>query len=162
MTKSGRMIRRVFFLLILSVMGCALCFLALYTVGIPFHNYRLDQYDNSFRPIQHPAGAVLVGSMKEIIGANANDCGYFIGELRRHPGSRQDVQAFYANQIKGNMGFNLIFAESGAFSTRDARPWPYPDSEVLDWLALTPAPKDNLYLIYFFVVGDGFFDYRCM
>ncbi len=138
-----------------------MCFLALYTVGIPFHNYRLDQNEKVFRQVQHPSGTSLVKSFKEVSTANANDCGYLVGELRRYSGSRQAIQAFYANPTKGEQKVALLFVENGRFPADNIWSLPWAVSRISDWLASLPVPKDDLYLIYIFEIGDGFFDFRC-
>ncbi len=156
-----RIIRWVFFLLILPVMGCALWFFALYTVCMPFHNYRLDQDEKIFRQAQHPSGTLLVKSFKEVSGANANDCGYLVGELRQFSGSRTEVQSFYTDQLKNDSRLKLLFVENGRFPADSIWSLPWAVNRISDWLVSLPEPKDDLYFIYFFEIGDGFFDTRC-
>jgi len=155
-----RIIRWLFFLLILPVVGCALYFLASFTAGMPFHNYRLYQADKVFRQVQHPSYTSLAKSFKEVSIANANDCGYLVGELRRYSGSRQIIQVFYADQTKGDQRIRLSFVENGKLPMDNL--WSLSGAaRISDWLVSLPEPKDDLYFIYFFEIGDGFFDIRC-
>jgi hypothetical protein len=156
-----RLVRRVFFLLVLPVIGCVGCFLALYTAGMPFHNYRLDQDDKVFRQMPHPSGTSLLKSFKEVSTANANDCGYLVGELRQFSGSRIAIQSFYADELKKDSRLKLLFVENGGLPANDIWSLPWAVNRISDWLASFPEPKDNLYFVYFFEIGDGFFDVRC-
>ena len=147
-------------LVVLLVIGCAACVAASLTAGMPFHNYQLTQYDRAFRSIQHPPDSTLVKSRKAIaLGPVNGSCGYFIGELRKYSGSKQEVQTFYSGQT--TLGkVTLVFVEK-ADDLLTALKGYYTVDDLSDWQIAPSDFQKNLYLIYFYDYGDSFFDIRC-
>jgi hypothetical protein len=165
---SKHIVRLVLFLVVLPIVGCALLACASFTVGIPFHDCRLNQYGSAFRQIQHPSGTSLVKSKELVSRSETNGaCAYFAGQLRRYTGSRQDIEAFYADQVNNkpfSQDFKLLFIENGELPVGTAAyKWllPYGVNQISDWQVSSSDLQGNLYLVYFSGVGDAYFDYRC-
>jgi hypothetical protein len=152
-------------LLALLIIGCSLLS---FTAGMPVHNYNLSQYDKNFRRIQHPSNTSLVEAKQLVSRSEVNGaCVYFVGQLRRYSGSRQEVQAFYANQVNNTLpthDLKFLFLEDGNFPVSDAACGyllPYGVRQLSDWQISSSDLEGNLYLVYSCGSGESYFDYRC-
>ena len=126
--------------------------------------YRLNQYANRFQQLQHPPGTSLVASHRGSPHYGANDCGYFVGELREYSGERQQVIDFYADQEREGLfseHLYLLFEED--LSEWDDFSKLYGSKyEISHSWDLSPSDLEgDRYIVYFAYQGNAYFDYRC-
>ena len=82
-------------------------------------NLRLESYSAAFRRVDHPTGSVRVDAQRRIglLTGNGNHCDFFVGEVRRFDGDREDLRSFYGSQtVRGVGSLRLAFVDDGGFA----------------------------------------------
>ncbi|MFN2184100.1 MAG: hypothetical protein ACK2UA_19360 [Anaerolineae bacterium] len=150
-----------------------------------YQRMRLAGLEHGFRRIQHPPGTVLVERRDDFLPYAANYCAYFVGELRRFDGERQEIIDFYRYQDRDrpfSEDLYIVFVEDedwGLAKTsislrREAEPASFWSPIVAPgylgtsgFLGTSGAPpfstdmQGDFYVVFLAHRGDFYFDYRC-
>jgi len=129
------------------------------------HDRKLRRYQAALNEAQHPDDTSLIRAEKRVglYAGNGNHCDYFVGELRRYAGSRQEIEAFYAGVSIEEYGLvELLFVEDGRFPEQARQTLPPKLDELAEWSASAAELQADVYLVYVLVPGfDAGYDIRC-
>ena len=152
--------QKIAILVLILLIACCCCIPIFTRLN---NDWKLHNYETQFLQISHPSSTSLIALETGVFGVNANDCGYFVGEIRQYLGTRDEIEQFYAAQAATDEHFfrhtNLIFIEEGNFSTSGLLP--YDLESVSDWKIATSDLEGDLYLYYFLYDEYTPFDWRC-
>jgi len=145
---------------LLCLLLCGIVFFS----SILTHNRELAQYAIDFEKIEHPANTSSVSFNRAVglLSGNGNHCDYFVGEMRRFTGERQELVIFYADQEVAGKSVRIEFVENGEFARLDRWSLPNGLDHPQGWLKSSTDSLNNLYVVYVLDVGyEPGFDIRC-
>jgi hypothetical protein len=142
-----------------------------------YQEIRLASFNSAFQDIPHPAGTTLVERKTGLIHTTTNDCAYFVGELRRSEGTRQEVVDYYRGQRRKDPfgeDWYLVFVGDTGLESREIcldgesdssrECWPAVGPDLLenteDWTIPHPL-TGNFYIVFFAYEGSFYLDRRC-
>ncbi len=129
------------------------------------HDRKLRRYQAALNEAQHPGDTSLIRAEKRVglFAGNGNHCDYFVGELRRYSGSRQEIKEFYAGvSIEGHGPVELLFVENGQFPELARQTLPHKLDELAEWSVSAAELRAGVYLVYVLAPGfDAGYDIRC-
>ena len=109
-------------IIILITLALLICYLIMTTFirDALVNSYLLHQLDNKLQTVPNPDNSVLIRHVSGT-GTTGGSAGWvilFAGELRRYPGNRADIEAFYHDK-----GVSLRFVENEGQLT-EPKNWP--------------------------------------
>ena len=149
---------------VLCVCSCVLACGGAVLRDVWAHNRRLARYVAEFEEMRHPENTSRISLHKRVglISGNGNHCDYFVGEMRRFQGEREEIEGFYAGREVAGEPVFVAFVENGEFSELDRWSMPGGLDDPRDWLDSLADSLEKVYVVYILDVGyEPGFDIRC-
>jgi hypothetical protein len=125
----------------------------------------LQELETAFNGIDHPDNTERI-SLEKVAGTlsdNGKGCDFFVGEVRSHQGSRDNIRAHYdGKSIEDYGAVRVIFIEDNAIPEVNKLDLPNNLNTLSQW-NLEPAKiQQSLYIVYVFSIEHPTgFDTQC-